>query len=229
MNSLFLNTIEYLSSNKPLGLDKKNLLYLLLEINKLNLKDEVIDKNKIFEYFFTKINFVKLFENCLFDKQNNKEITLDELNELNQIISMINELVIKTGDKEEINEKIDLFIMLYIIYTNLFFNFLFDNKGKNYDKIKTHLLKYRNLFKNFNAEIMFKILMSGLRSSHNFDSIILVMKDFIPDMLEGLKLFSNYEFFMTFNERLVYYNKNLLINILDLFQQKNTDEVKEFL
>ena len=55
------------------------------------------------------------------------------------------------------------------------------------------------------------------------------MKDFIPDMLEGLKLFSNYEFFMTFNERLVYYNKNLLINILDLFQQKNTDEVHEFL
>jgi hypothetical protein len=74
---------------------------------------------------------------------------------------------------------------------------------------------------------MFKILMSGLRSSHNFDSIILVVKDFIPDMLEGLKLFSNYE--LAFNERLVYYNKNLLINILDLFQQKNTDEVKEFL
>ena len=80
-NSLFLDTIEYLSSNKALGLDKKNLLFLLFEANKLNPKDGEIDKNKILKNFFTKINFVKLFENCLFDKQNNnKEITLDELN-----------------------------------------------------------------------------------------------------------------------------------------------------
>ena len=54
INSLFLDTIEYLSKNKDIGLDQKTLLFLFLEINKINPKDKEIDKKKILKIFSKK-------------------------------------------------------------------------------------------------------------------------------------------------------------------------------
>ena len=225
INSLFLDTIEYLSKNKDIGLDQKTLLFLFLEINKINPKDKEIDKKKIFEDFFKKINFVKLFEHCLINKKNiNQEITLDELKVLKNIR---NELVTSTGNKEDINENIDLFIMFYMIYINpeYFFEVLFENEGKNYDKIKSHLLANKKLFKNFTSEILSSEFFSD---APTLESIILVIKGFVPNMLEVLKLFSLEFFYMKFSAMLQMKPKYATINILDLCQPQKTDETGEF-
>ena len=224
-NSLFFDTIEYLANNKDMGLDQKTLLSLFLEINRINPRDKEIDKKIIYENFFKKINFVKLFEHCLINKKNiNKEIIEDELKILKNIR---NELVTITGNKEDINENIDIFIMFYLIYIKpeYFFEVLFKTEEKNYDNIKKHLLANKKLFKNFNSDILSSEFFSD---APTLDSIILIIKGFVPNMLEVLKLFSFEFFYLKFGTMLQMQTKYLIINILDLCEPRKTDETEEF-
>ena len=224
INSLFLDTIEYLSDYKAIGLDENTLLFLFIEINKINPKEEEIDKNLILNNFFKKINFSKLFEHCLETKKNfMKDISADQLNILK---GKRLELIKITGDKEEINEKIDLFIMFYMIYKKpeYFFEIIMDNGGKNFDSIKTHLLSNKQLFKNFNSEIFNPDFFF---SAPTLDSIILVIKGFLPSMLEVLKLFAHDLFFNKFGF-MIQEQQKYNFNILDLFEPQKTDETNEF-
>ena len=224
-NSFFLNTIEYVSRCKSTDLNQKSLLLLFSKIYELNDKKEEINKDNILIYFFEKINFDKLFENWLANKENQRE---EITNEESKILKNIrNKLIINTGNKEEITEKIDLFIMFYIIYLKpvYFFEVLFENDGNNFEKIKEHLLKHKKVFKNFNSEILSSELFLDAES---LESIILVIKGFISSMLELLKLFANSMFFMKFSVMLQMQKKYSIINLLDLCQPKKTDETEEF-
>ena len=149
------------------------------------------------------------------------------MDELKVLKNIRNELVTSTGNKEDINENIDLFIMFYMIYIKpeYFFEVLFENEGKNYDKIKSHLLANKKLFKNFTSEILSSEFFSD---APTLESIILVIKGFVPNMLEVLKLFSLEFFYMKFSTMLQMQTKYLIINILDLCEPRKTDETEEF-
>ena len=224
--TLFLDSIDYLADNKSICLKQRSLIFLFLEINKLKNNDKEINKSKILEIFFTKINLAKLFEYFILNKKNLiGDVTLDELRLLK---TKRNELISITGNKEEINEKIDLFLMFYVIYRkkDFFMEILFENNGQNYSKIKSHLLKYKKLFKDFNSDIFD---VAFFYEATKLETIILLIKDFMPNMLEVLKLFSILEFYMKFSGLLqakIPYN---IINILDLSQPQKTDETQEFL
>ena len=221
INTLFLDSIEYISDKKAGGFNLKNVIFLFFEINKLNDKSEEINKQKLLEKFFIKINFDKLFENCLINKINiNNEVTLDELKLMKNTRK---ELIKIVGSKQEIYEKINIFILFIMINAKPEFAYeiLFENNGENYEIIKTHLLKHKKIFKNFNSEVTIHFLTEAT----SLESIILVIKDFIPNMLEVLKLFSNYLFYMEF----FFQSNNRIINILDLCQPQKDDDPKEFL
>ena len=161
-------------------------MFLFFEINKINPKEEEINKRIILENFFTKINFSKLFEICLEKRKNLMEkINLDDLEILKGKRA---ELIKNIGNKKDLNEKIDLFIMFYMIYKKpeYFFDIIMDNGGKNFNEIKNHLLSYKHLFKNFNSELL---SATFFLDAPTLESIILVIKGFIPNMLEILKLF----------------------------------------
>ena len=225
INTLFMDSIEYLSVNKTVYSELQNLLTLFFEINKLKINDEEINKRNLFDNFFLKLNLVKIFEHYIFSKLDIKnEKSLDEIN----FKKIRKELIKLTGNKEEINEKIDLFIMFFIIYAKpeLFFEIIFENNGEDFEKIKSHLLKYKKVFKYFNSEVLSLELFLEATS---LESIILVIKSFIPNMLELLKLFSNSMFFLKFSTMLQFQRKYSIINILDLIQPQKTDETEEFL
>ena len=225
INSFFLNTIEYISHCKSTDLNMKSLFLLFIKIYELNDKKEGTNKNKILINFFEKINFAKLFENWVANMENSKEVITNEESKI--LKNVRNKLIEDTGNNEEINEKIDLFIMFYIIYLkpNYFFEVLFENKRKNFEQIKEHLLKHKKLFKNFNSEILSAELFM---EADSLDSIILVIKGFIPSMLDLLKLFANQIFFVTFSGWLQIKEKYPIINILDLYQPQKTDETEQF-
>ena len=224
MNLLYLNTIDYISENKTNDINQKILLLLFMDIYGLKDKEEELNKNDIIKYFFTKINFNNFFEDCISNKfDSNKEITLDELKMLKNIR---NYLIERTGNKEEINENIDLFIMFYLIYIKpeYFFDALFDNEGHNYEEIKNHLLNHKKIFKDFNSDILSP---EFFLEAPTYESMELVIKGFIPNMLELLKLFAHQFFYMKFGTMHSMLNKSN-INILDLVKPKKSDETEEF-
>ena len=215
--SLFLNTIDYISETKTYDIESKFFVVFLIEIDKLAESD---DKKKILLNFFEKINFPKLFENYVTTSEMNKNnITVDELKILK---NFWNKLIKIAADNERIIEKIDLFIMFYLFYKSpeFFFDVLFDNKEENFEIKKTHILKHKKLFKNFSSEV----LNSSFFFDAKPDSLLLMIKNFIPSMQDTLALFTDETFLF------IYYQKlgNKIINILDLCAPKKTDEPSLF-
>ena len=68
INTLFMDSIEYLSVNKTVYSELQNLLALFFKINKLKINDEEINKRNLFDNFFLKLNLVKIFEHYIFSK-----------------------------------------------------------------------------------------------------------------------------------------------------------------
>ena len=225
------NTTQYVAYK----FDHKFLLFLFLEIYNMNIiKDidddgEKINNNEIMRNFFEKINFDKFFEQCLKDKNNLKNFEeKDCLNILDDSKKNIrNNLILMTGNKEQINEKIDLFLSFYYIYIkhDYFFPYLFNNNSQNFESIKTHLLLHKKLFKNFKTEIL---TTECFLEAKSLEELILVIKGFIPCMLEVFKLFSDSIFYIKFGTMLQIEGK-YQINILELNEPKKTDETEEFL
>ena len=216
--SLFSNTIDYISETKTYDIESKFFVVFFIEIVKLK---ESEDKKKILINFFEKINFVKIFENYLTNSEMEKsDITIDELKILK---NSWNTLIKIAPDNEKIREKIDVFIMFFLFYKNpeLFFNILFGNKEENFEKIKNHLLANKKIFKNFNSEVLNNSFFFEVPSN----SLLLLIKSFIPSMQDLLAIFTDESFIS------IYYQKlgNKVFNILELLKPRNTDEPSKFI
>ena len=162
MNDLFLNSINYLSKGEIKEIDYQFILFLFIKIYNiyLNRPDDLI-KNTIKKYF-EELN-LNLLENEI-NKIYNSETTKKGLNIDSNYLKILSdtdpyklryELILITGNKEELNTKIDVFLAFYYINykPKLFLNFVDTNKDK-FEEIKTHLISNRKIFYDFNSEIM---------------------------------------------------------------------------
>ena len=218
--SLFLNTIDYISEKKTYDIESNFLVRFFIEIDKLEKKE---NKKLILENFFEKINFNKIFENYLTNSEFEK---IDVSNvELKFLKNSWNNLVEMFSDNEKIRENIDIFILYYLYYKNseFFFNVLFDNPDKqHFEKIKDHLLAHKKIFKNFSSEILNSCFLIGVP---NFDSLLLMIKYFIPSMQDVLGLLADEFFIDIFFQKQGRYSD---INVLELHTPQKTDETEKF-
>ena len=205
LNDLFLNSIDVLSEKKTEEINYSFLLFVFLEIY-IKYKDENDDliKNTIKKYF-EKLNFKLLeIEKNDDDEGNSEQDISDSLpalgidsNDLEIIdnsdtYKLRNELIYITGDKKEINIKIDVFLAYYYIFykPKLFINFIDTQKDK-FEEIKSHLLLHKKLFHEFNSTII------GPRLEYeDLDQIKGLIKNFLPNILDFLKLLSNQVFYL---------------------------------
>ena len=232
LNDLYLNTINYLSKDKFENIDHSFIISLFLEIYKIN-KNEQNNKFKLaLKNYFSKLN-LKILE--IGDSNNSENSENPSLGNLDintkdlEIISDLdtyklrNELISITGNIEEINEKIDVFLGLYYIhYKPKLFISLLDIKKDKFEEIKNHLINNKKLFNNFKVnEKIIKII----NESDSLDQIIMLINNFISDMEETMKLISNFDIFFKFLGFLE--NGSKMVSILQLASPKKTDNIEE--
>ena len=121
------------------------------------------------------------------------EENLKKLDIFSDIKEMRKELISITGNKEETNAKIDAFLCFYCIHfkPKSFINYV-DIHNENFKEIKTHLLSYKKIFNEFNAEIMNFELMD---ETENCEQIQTIISNFIPNRLELFKILADERFY----------------------------------
>jgi len=219
LNDLYINSINDLIENKEKN-DYEFLLYLFLDIYNAYKASKNEDYIKTLIKFFKDINFE------IFEVESQKK-TLSIPTEILQILfetdKIRNELILITGNNEDINCKIDAFLGFYYLNYNpkLFIIFL-DPKNKDFDLIKKHLIKCRKIFNDFNGEIMGYDLMM---ETENLSQIEYLIPDFVPNMIEVFKIITN---FMVYLKLIAFSNnENRRINILKLCKPHKDDDILE--
>ena len=201
LNDLFLNTINDLSKLKIKDLNYEFLLFLFIEIFKqyqINQGDLI---NKTIKKYFEDLNLIIL---------ENESDTINELESeikphlgINskdlEVLSdkdtykIRNFLVSITGNKEEININIDIFLCFYYIYfkPQLFSSFV-DIKKDKFKEIKSHLIANKKLFNDFNSNVLNFDVMDETENLEQIEELII---NFVPNTVEFFKMFSNDKFY----------------------------------
>ena len=232
INNLFLDSINYLTEINNPDVDYNFIVLLFIEIyqqyknTQNNLFKDTIKK------YFEQLNF-QLFENK--NKNNIEGLDKPNLNLNSKYLEIFSdnknnirqELISLTGDKEEINVKIDAFLGFYYLFyePKLFLNFVkITSDNETFKVIKYHLFLHNSLFNNFNSQVFSFDLFNEVKS---YTEMEIVIKNFVPNMVELLKIFVNEEIFIKMMELSALENR--LIPITDLCCPKKEDNIKELL
>ena len=230
LNNLLLDSINYFSEINNPDINYNFILLLFIETYKIYKNNpNILIKNTIIKYF-EDLNF-QLFGN----KENNQNIIKDvnlkpfldinpkDLDILSDVDNIRNELISITGNKEEINIKIDSFLCFYYIYfrPNLFVRYI-EIKKKDFNEIKSHLLFHKKIFNNFNSDILNNGLME---ETENLEQIETILKNFIPDMKELFKILSDEIFYMKLSNLSLIEQK--LLKVFDICEPKKEDCIRE--
>ncbi len=229
INDLFLDSINDLSKDEIKELNYEFLLILFFEIfKKYSLSNITLFKNTIKKYFEDlNYNILEKESNILIELQKKPKLDINQ-NDLkllsdNDPYSLRNKLIFITGDKEEINIKIDVFLCFYYIYykPNLFLSFV-DSKNDKFKDIKSHLLANKVIFKDFNSKIFNLDLIENVQNSKQLSSLI---SNFVPNMVEVFKIITDYMVFLKLVE--ISIKENKLIRMLDLCKPQKTDDIEK--
>ena len=227
LNDLFLNSINDLSKGKI-----ELFLFLFFKIYNLYLnKPDDLIKNTLIKYF-EELN-LNLLENEINKLYKGSSIIKNNLNVDSNDLELLSnkdtyklrdELISITGNKEELNIKIDVLLGFYYInYKHkLFINFV-DPKKDKYEEIKTHLMSNKKIFRDFNSEIINDVL---LNEAENFEQIQYLLY-FVSNMIEIFKIISNYSIYI----KLVYLTQieNTILDLMKICKPQKSDDIDELI
>ena len=231
LNDLFLNSINEISQFKSKEINYEFLLFLFTKIFNYIQRDEFFKKT--IKKYFEDLNF-KILENeidAMKELENETKSCLDiEPEDLKVLLDkdpykIRNQLISITGNDEEINKKIDIFLCFYYIFykPSLFVSFV-DTKKDKFEEIKSHIISHKNLFNDFNSNVLNFQVMD---ETQNLEQIQGLLSNFVPNMVELLKILSNYLFYC----KLICLTQieQKMIPILSLCKPKKTDDMDELM
>ena len=231
LNDLFLDSINDLSKLETKELNYEFLIFLFIEIfNQYQKSQDDLFKSTIKKYF-EDLN-LQILEKKSIDIQESKDknkqnldINLKDLEVLSDkdTYKIRNLIISLTGNKEETNKKIDIFLCFYYIYfqPTLFISFV-DAKKDKFGQIKSNIMSYKKLFNDFNSDVLNFDIMN---EAENLEQIQELIINFVPNMVQLFKMLSNDMFYSKLVILTLIEQKN--ISILKVCKPQKTDDIEE--
>ena len=189
--NLFLDSINYLVDDNDPDVDYNFILLLFIEIYQQYKSEQNSINKELIKKYFENLN-LNLLENKTPDGVGGKNKPNLNLNaKYLELFSNIDdnlrdELISITGNKEEVNLKIDVFLGFYYVFfkPELFIKFL-NISNEIFKEIKCHLLSNKKIFNNFNSYVLDFVLLDQAKT---YQEMLIIIKTFVPNMVELFKI-----------------------------------------
>ena len=187
LSNLYLSRLNFILLNYNNDIDFESLLSFFIEIYK--------ESKNSSELKIVLKNFLEKFDlKVLNNNKKNKDLEIKEkdLEILSDYNKLRDDLTLITNNKEEINEKIDVFLgYYYLFYKPKIFIYYISNKKNSNDIIK-HLSSNRNYFNEFSVEVINFGIMDEAEDLFQ----VLSLMSLLPNMVDCFKIISNYTFYL---------------------------------